>query len=90
MPLEYPTQIGLSIHRLLPSDGIETKDNCETSFPARWKGRLAARSGTGYPHRGGTMTLLIEIRAAEGGDDAKMLVRDQVDIYKRRATRRGL
>jgi protein subunit release factor A len=34
--------------------------------------------------------MIIEIRAAEGGDDAKMLVEDQVTIYARVATRRGL
>lgn len=35
-------------------------------------------------------TLIVEIRAAEGGDDAKLLVREQVKIYARRAERRGL
>jgi protein subunit release factor A len=34
--------------------------------------------------------MIIEIRAAEGGEDAKMLVDDQVRIYARRAARRGL
>lgn len=34
--------------------------------------------------------MIIEIRAAEGGDDAKMLVEDQVTIYARVALRRGL
>jgi protein subunit release factor A len=34
--------------------------------------------------------MIIEIRAAEGGDDAKMLVEDQVTIYARVAVRRGL
>lgn len=34
--------------------------------------------------------MLIEIRAAEGGDDAKLLVREQFDIYQRLAARRGL
>jgi protein subunit release factor A len=29
--------------------------------------------------------LLIEIRAAEGGDDAKLLVADQYKIYERMA-----
>ena len=37
---------------------------------------------------GGVM--ILEIRAAEGGDDAKMLVEDQVTIYARVATKRGL
>ena len=31
--------------------------------------------------------LLIEIRAAEGGADAKLLVVDQIRIYERMATR---
>lgn len=34
--------------------------------------------------------LVLEIRAAEGGDDAKMLVGRQVKAYLRRAERRGL
>lgn len=34
--------------------------------------------------------LWIEIRAAEGGDDAKALVRDQLAIYLRLAARRSL
>ena len=34
--------------------------------------------------------MIIEIRAAEGGDDAKLLVRDQCAIYARVAQRRGL
>ena len=34
--------------------------------------------------------LLIEVRAAEGGDDAKALVQLQVAIYAKLATRRML
>lgn len=34
--------------------------------------------------------VIVEIRAAEGGADAKLLVIDQVDIYARLATRRCL
>lgn len=34
--------------------------------------------------------VLIEIRAAEGGDDAKLLVEEQLSIYARAAARRGL
>jgi protein subunit release factor A len=34
--------------------------------------------------------LVLEIRAAEGGDDAKLLVMDQAKAYLRRAERRGL
>ena len=29
------------------------------------------------------METLLEIRAAEGGDDAKLLVKDQFAVYKR-------
>jgi protein subunit release factor A len=36
------------------------------------------------------MSLILEIRAAEGGDDAKLLVEDQFAIYARLADRRGL
>lgn len=36
------------------------------------------------------MSVIVEIRAAEGGDDAKLLVIDQLAIYKKRAERRGL
>jgi protein subunit release factor A len=36
------------------------------------------------------MTLIIEIRAAEGGMDAKLLVEDQVGIYAKIATRECL
>ena len=34
--------------------------------------------------------MIIEIRAAEGGDDAKLLVQVQVGIYAALAKRRGL
>jgi protein subunit release factor A len=34
--------------------------------------------------------IIVEIRAAEGGADAKLLVIDQVDIYDRLAKRRSL
>ena len=33
---------------------------------------------------------IVEIRAAEGGDDAKLLVREQFNIYFKFARRRGL
>jgi len=36
------------------------------------------------------MSVIVEIRAAEGGDDAKLLVEDQLRVYARRAVRRGL
>jgi protein subunit release factor A len=36
------------------------------------------------------MSVIVEIRAAEGGDDAKLLVREQLAIYARRAARSGL
>lgn len=34
--------------------------------------------------------VVVEIRAGEGGDDAKLLVKDQVKIYEKYAGRRGL
>ena len=34
--------------------------------------------------------MIVEIRAAEGGDDAKLLVVDQFKIYVRLGQRRGL
>jgi protein subunit release factor A len=34
--------------------------------------------------------VIVEIRAAEGGADAKLLVRDQVEIYGRLAKQRCL
>ena len=36
------------------------------------------------------MGLIIEIHAAEGGDDAKLLVIEQLGIYVKRAARKGL
>jgi len=36
------------------------------------------------------MSVIIEIRAAEGGDDAKLLVQEQLAIYVRRALCHGL
>jgi protein subunit release factor A len=33
---------------------------------------------------------ILEIRAAEGGADAKLLVRDQLKIYEKVTARRGL
>ena len=35
-------------------------------------------------------TIIVEIRAAEGGADAKLLVRDQLAIYMRLGGRRSL
>ena len=40
-----------------------------------------------YPVR---MAIVVEIRAAEGGQDAKMLVLDQFTIYAKLSDRRGL
>lgn len=34
--------------------------------------------------------MIVEIRAAEGGDDAKLLVEDQLTIYQKYGARRGL
>ena len=36
------------------------------------------------------MTIIVEIRSGEGGEHAKRLVLDQVAIYVKYATRRGL
>jgi protein subunit release factor A len=36
------------------------------------------------------MSVIVEIRAAEGGDDAKLLVYAQLEIYRKRAARSGL
>jgi len=36
------------------------------------------------------MSVIVEIRAAEGGDDAKTLVDEQFAIYAKRALRDGL
>lgn len=33
------------------------------------------------------MTLIVEIRAAEGGNHAKILVQDQLKIYRKAAAR---
>jgi protein subunit release factor A len=35
-------------------------------------------------------SVIVEIRAAEGGTDAKLLVEEQVAIYRRLAGRRSL
>ncbi len=35
-------------------------------------------------------SVVVEIRAAEGGNDAKLLVLEQVKIYLRLSARRGL
>lgn len=35
-------------------------------------------------------TILVEIRAAEGGDDAKRLVHEQFALYAKAGARRGL
>ena len=36
------------------------------------------------------MKLIVEIRAAEGGSDAKLLVEDQFSIYAKLGARRSL
>lgn len=35
-------------------------------------------------------SVIVEIRAAEGGDDAKLLVQEQLGIYAKIGVRRGL
>ena len=35
-------------------------------------------------------SVIVEVRAAEGGDDAKLLVVEQVKIYSKLAERRSL
>jgi protein subunit release factor A len=35
-------------------------------------------------------SIIIEIRAAEGGDDSKLLVKDQYNIYQRMAAKECL
>ncbi len=35
------------------------------------------------------MSVIVEIRAAEGGDDAKLLILTQLRIYRKIAERRG-
>jgi len=37
-----------------------------------------------------TSSVLLEIRAAEGGDDAKLLIHEQAAIYTAYAARRGI
>lgn len=34
--------------------------------------------------------VIVEIRAAEGGDDAKLITEEQLTIYSRLCSRRGL
>jgi protein subunit release factor A len=36
------------------------------------------------------MTIHLEIRAAEGGEDARLLVREHLTIYRKWGARRGL
>lgn len=36
------------------------------------------------------MSVTVELRAAEGGEDAKLLIRDQVAIYAKACKRRCL
>jgi protein subunit release factor A len=35
-------------------------------------------------------SVIVEIRAAEGGEDSKLLVKEQLTIYEKYADRRGL
>jgi protein subunit release factor A len=44
----------------------------------------------GPPAQDPAMPLLIEMRAAEGGDDAKLLVIEQRNVYQRWGAARGL
>ena len=43
-----------------------------------------------YPQTGKTMSVIIEIRAAEGGTDAKLLVSDQYRVYQKYMVLEGL
>jgi protein subunit release factor A len=47
-------------------------------------------STTGHPQETNMETVIIEIRAAEGGDDAKTLVEEQLVAYVNVAVRRCL
>lgn len=49
----------------------------------------SSRSASQHHARPGA-AVIVELRAAEGGDDAKALVEEQFDIYARRAARSGL
>jgi protein subunit release factor A len=35
-------------------------------------------------------TILLELQAGEGGDDAKLLVQDQLSVYLKAAAKHGL
>jgi protein subunit release factor A len=65
--------------------------DCENSV-AETDAALSCQSDLGIRLVGRTKEtkMILEIRAAEGGEDAKLLVEDQVTIYARVATRRGL
>lgn len=45
---------------------------------------------TARPERQAMSNLIVEIRAAEGGDDAKLLVHEQFAIYQKLAVREHL
>lgn len=57
----------------------------------RVKGRRPISHGVGlFYFRGTILSMIVEIHAAEGGDDAKLLVADQANIYARLCERRCL
>lgn len=58
---------------------MSTSSHAKTSHPA-----------SQHNARPSAAAVIVELRAAEGGDDAKALVEEQFDIYARRAARSGL
>jgi len=60
------------------------RDGCRAClFVTEWMGSVSGAEED-------VMSFIVEIRAAEGGADAKALVLEQVEIYARLAARRGL
>lgn len=58
--------------------------------PARDRGSTPPSSAKGTVMGTASDSVVVEVRAAEGGDDAKQLVIEQVKIYLRVCARRGL
>lgn len=70
-----------------------TAKSCSHRLLARIVGFHPAEVGsipTGSANLGDNEMLIVEIRAGEGGEDAKLLVKDQFSLYTKFAARRRL
>lgn len=74
--------------RFAPAQDLTTV--ADRAFTCRLSRVWPGRSRAVVEEAMDTSVVIVEIRAAEGGDDAKLLVEEQLAIYVKLGARRGL